>query len=337
MDYKLLEKLFKTPSISGKEQGVINIVTDELKKMNVDFQVDDLGNIYNTDRKNRPLLSAHMDTVQDDVDAILTSLIEIKNGKISGHGVIGGDDKCGIYIILDLLKNKHDINFIFSVQEEVGGIGIGEFVRFNEHLLDDIPYGLILDRQGNSDIICYDNYYGSQEFEDVLYGIGKVFGFKPNSGIFSDADYLSDYFSCANISVGYYNPHTAKEYVVLKDLQNSLNFVHHILNNVTEEFSPVPYEEKKKSYYGGYFLDDYPLDEYDLGREDENNYCDICGMYQKTLNRIESLHGFFICDECLLDIRDEVTEKAEMIRVRGSDIDFEYYDYDFEELEDHFG
>ena len=73
--------------------------------------------------------------------------------------------------------------------------------------LDHILYCIVLDRRGGSDILCTDNDYGTKEFETILKEIGKVYDYKPTRGLWSDTDILSDLLCCANLSVGYYNPH----------------------------------------------------------------------------------------------------------------------------------
>ena len=214
MNKELLIDIFKIPAPSGFEDMMSFFVKNKLKEMNIDFQEDETGNIYNISHNGSPLLSAHLDTVQDDVDVKLTDFIRLKQGIISGYGVIGGDDKCGIFLILEALKYNNKINFVFFVQEESGGVGSSFFIRKNT--LSNIPYCLVLDRRGNGDIICTSNNYGTKDFETFLIEIGKEFSYKKSAGTFSDADNLNSLISCANISVGYYNAHTKNEYVNIR-------------------------------------------------------------------------------------------------------------------------
>ena len=59
--------------------------------------------------------------------------------------------------------------------------------------------------------------------------------------------------SCCNISCGYYEPHTAREYTILPELKNTLAFVKNIIRNCTDVY---PFEAPKPNYgygtYGGY-------------------------------------------------------------------------------------
>ena len=303
MDQKLLLDLFRIPSQSYKEDKTRNFIMEFLKKEGIEFTVDEMGNVFNISHKDRPLLSAHMDTVQDDFDSLMSRFVTIKKGIVKGYGVIGGDDKCGIYTILDLLANGYSnkINFVFSVQEEVGGMGIEHFVKTND--LSHILYGLILDRRGTGDIICSNNDYGTLEFEGVLETIGKHFGFSKNTGSFSDADYLSEQISCANLSVGYYNPHQKSEYVVIEDLKNTINFTHQIIKNVYTKFDAPAKVSKYNhgNYWFGTFDNDFPTD-------DEHSKawaCDCCGERKHDLFYISTFE-VSVCETCALELYYDV-------------------------------
>lgn len=309
MNKELLLKLFHIPSQSGLEGDVANFITDFLDRNDIKYEMDEVGNIFNISHENKPLLSAHMDTVQDETDVMMAKFIHIRGDILKGYGVIGGDDKCGIYTILHLMENGHkdDFNFVFSVQEETGGIGIDYFTSNQD--LSHITWGLVLDRKGNSDILCESHEYGTKEFENALLSIGQSFGFSIGQGTFSDADYLSDQISCANISVGYYNAHEKSEYVVLSELNNTINFIHYLKKHldVIKFDSPrktFSWARNSKSY--GYY--DYPDDTefYDAyGQVKEVKVCDICGSMSDTVRPVKAL-GFNLCLDCKSDLFQEL-------------------------------
>lgn len=294
MDKELLLKLFKIPAPTRKETAISGFIETYLSQNGIIYEKDKIGNIYNIGYKNKPLLSAHMDTVQGDDDTKLVDFIKIRGDCLSGYGVIGGDDKCGIYIILELLKTRK-FNFIFSVQEENGGIGITNFVRDN--YLGDILYCLVLDRRGSSDIICYNNRYGTLNFQNKLVSIGREFGYLTNTGIFSDANILSTKLSCANLSVGYHNPHTTNEFVFLSELENAKEYVITIIDEVKIKF------EKPKSYdydyccnYDSYDYDSCCDDFDELDLFDRKYSCVFCRTYNNTFY-LETLEKC-ICKSC---------------------------------------
>lgn len=318
MDTKLLLDLFFVASQSTNEKPMRKFLVDYLTSINIPFSEDTCGNIYNISHENKPLLSAHMDTVQDDFDILMRKYINIQNGIIKGYGVIGGDDKCGIYSILDLLKNGHDdVNFLFTVEEESGGVGSSTFVHHND--LSHILYGLVLDRRGAGDIICYNNNYGVKYFEEVLTKMGNSFGYKPSTGTFSDADFISSQISCANLSVGYYNAHSKNEYVVLHELQNSINFTHAIIKNLDIKFDAPPVSHRfANAYSTTAWAND--MNDYLYPYESSDKPCELCGSTEGKQTHIKTL-GASICQYCIDDLKSELIEA-------------EYpYDYDLDGFE----
>lgn len=235
INLNFLLELLKIPSRSGEEIEISKFIRNFLDSKNIKYKQDEIGNIYNISQENAPLLCAHMDTVQTILDSTKLDSINMNEGIIKGDGIIiGGDDKCGIYIILNLLQG-YNINFLFCVQEEIGSIGSEAFMMQND--ISHIPYGLVLDRKGNSDIICVENNYGTKEFENSLLELGEKFNYKKAKGMGSDADYLSRDISCANLSVGFYEAHTQNEYINLIDLNNAESFIRCILDNLKMSFN----------------------------------------------------------------------------------------------------
>lgn len=265
MDKNLLIDIFHIPSRSGEEELMQQFICDYLDNLEIEYNIDDIGNIYNISYEDKPLLNAHMDTVQDLTDSKLQKFAKIRGDILSGYGVIGADDKCGIFIILELLKEMR-FNFLFCVQEEVGLMGSSYFEKRN--FFSDLPYGITLDRFGNSDIICNYNDYGTKEFEKTLSDIGKAYGYTPDRGVLSDADNISDQISTCNLSVGYYNHHTKGEFVAVSELENALKFVRAILFSVEENFEAPDKRFTYYEHYPNYFIHGY--DDEDIGLEIEN-------------------------------------------------------------------
>ncbi|MFW6281237.1 MAG: M20/M25/M40 family metallo-hydrolase [bacterium] len=309
LDKKLLMDLFHIPSTSGQEYLVSEFVKEFLKENGISFFEDSKGNIFNISHVGKPLLSAHMDTVQDDIDMALTEYITLNNDYIRGLGVIGGDDKCGIYSILHLLQNGYGnkVNFIFSVEEEIGGIGASHFGKQND--LTHMPYGLVLDRKGNDNILCVNNDYGVQEFQNALVAIGGG-NWVADTGTFSDADAFSEQISCANISVGYYNAHTAQEYVNIKDLSKSINFVHSVVKNLD-----VMFKAPEKYNYGRH-MRSYGFSEYDFFEDDilytgVMEQCEFCKDDSEPVTYLSSI-GTKICKSCLTSLLFELEQVGEL-------------------------
>jgi ribosomal protein S27AE len=261
---------------------------------------------------------------------------------LTGYGTIGGDDKCGIYIILYYLKYiSKDINFLFTVGEEVGGIGSKHFVINNKNIKkeNNIPYGLVLDRRGNCDIICANNGYGVLEFEEALKKVGKKFNYKDATGTFSDADYLSKLFSCANLSVGYNNPHTNSEFVDIEDLHSAIEFVATIVTEVNETFKTpdITMRHRGMGIYSDYFrgLDDdieYHESVIKEGIDYDNLICPVCGSFMSDGSvRISSIN-MIICGKCYDKLELEIgLDGCEKLPPIKEDFD-ELCNQDFDEI-----
>ena len=264
------------------QNGTSDYVRAKLEELNIIYNIDEYGNIFCLDNENSPLLSAHMDTVRKEEDFCIGAFLTVsEDDKIFSGGILGGDDKCGVYIILKVLESGRKINFIFSRDEEIGCKGIKALVKTSSYaekkdITDKIKnclWCLVLDRRSNSDIICEKNNYGTKKFEEALEKISDEgsFGYKSTTGLCSDADTIRDYISTANISVGYYSPHSQKEYILKSDLEKAYNYTLAVIDNLKEKFEPAEYRPKY-SYYNNnrYYYDDYYSHYYYNGYYDNN-------------------------------------------------------------------
>jgi len=281
---QLLQELIKIHSPSFKEENMSKFIQKKLKEMQIPHRIDEFNQIYNI-ITDTPLLSAHQDQVQKHA----VEDIKIENSRIYGFNSknkqegLGADDKCGIWIILKLLEKygKNKFSFIFSCGEESGGLLSKSIDLMN---VDKCLYAIILDRKGSSDIIGKDNDYCITEFQNDISVLGRQFGYKPTTGIWSDADTISSYLSCVNLSVGYYNAHSKQEYIKWFALQNALNFTEKIINENNFKYeAPTISLYSNSKYDEGY---EYGIHVYEYGEkletailwEDKKSYEYIEGM-----------------------------------------------------------
>lgn len=256
-------KLFRAVPAQFKTSTIEQAVMKTLKYYDIPFYLDDFGNIFSVRYPDRPLLNAHMDSVQ----GVMQFPSDMKfqrsdKGQIfKGDYCLGADDKVGLYIALNYLRDNPNTNFLFTQGEETGLLGVTDWVRNYSKSLDRVTFGLTLDRRGAGDILCTQNSYGTQEFEDILAEVSATggHGFTPARGTCSDADKLSNYISCANLSVGYYGAHTQSEYVVMSEVFGTEDFVRDIIEQVGDiKFDkPTP---KYPVYKGGYSYKNYGKD-----------------------------------------------------------------------------
>lgn len=180
------------------------------------------------------LLVAHLDTVhREPVHDIYYS----KDGsQIWSPQGIGGDDRCGVNIILKIISELK-CHVLFCEDEECGGIGATKFVQSG--IRPNVNFIIELDRRGSNDAVFYDcdNY----EFTDFVLS----FGFEEKWGSFSDISEIAPALGIAavNISSGYYNEHTLREYVDLEVMRQNTERVKEIIRcaNVFYEYVESQY------------------------------------------------------------------------------------------------
>lgn len=189
------------------------------------------------------LLTAHMDTVHKElVKDYYEERVDGKHILRSPQG-IGGDDRCGIYMILELIKT-HKCSVLFCEDEEIGGVGSDKFILtslFDE--LKEMKYMIELDRANENDAVFYD--CDNPEFTKFIIDNTDL---KEAWGSFSDISNLAPAAKVAavNISCGYYHAHTTGEEVVVEEMLHNIEVVRKLLDVECEQFEYV----EAKSYYG---------------------------------------------------------------------------------------
>lgn len=237
MNNSLLQKLYLTHSPSKKEDRMSTLIQEELENLKLSFKQGPLMMLYSI-TPGTPLMVAHMDQIQTTkCDKVMTFKDKIygftNSGKLSG---LGADDKNGIFIILDILRqHREQVSFIFTSNEECGG--------YLHHLMDKIdishnPYALVFDRKGAGDIIGTSNNYCCDDLETAVATMGKPFGYKPANGIFSDCNELSKHIPCINLSCGYYSAHTEEEHTKPAELWNAMKFANELIRHLPKKGRP---------------------------------------------------------------------------------------------------
>jgi hypothetical protein len=205
---------------------------------------------------------AHMDTVHDINHNVVVkrdgdNLYAFDRVKCEQYG-IGGDDKVGIFITLELLRTKAINCAAFFVDEEVGCQGSS---KFNKTYLADSTTILQCDRKGNRDFtntILGTQMLSPQYMEDVADIVNK-YSRRYVSGGMTDVHELASELNIpmANMSCGYYNPHTNKEYININDIEDTINFCTELFNRTKDKeyFFERPKQYavfNKPSTYTGY-------------------------------------------------------------------------------------
>lgn len=172
------------------------------------------------------LLVAHLDTVHQSAPEIICYS---KDGRyiMSPQG-IGGDDRAGVYMILQIIRQAK-CHVLFCEDEEIGGIGASKFVK--SKIPVPVYYIIEVDRQGNNDAVYYQ--CDNPEFTTFI----DEFGFRQAHGTFSDISIIAPHYGIAavNISTGYYNAHRPHEYIDMNAVQHNIN---RIIAMVNAEYGP---------------------------------------------------------------------------------------------------
>ena len=262
------------------QKNLKKYVSTELKKTHPDVQKGD-GWVFA--KGTFPvLLVAHLDTVHHELPRNI--VYDFDKGTVSSPQGIGGDDRCGILMILEIVK-AYNCSVLFCEDEEIGCVGAGKFIKTDLAASLEFNYIIEFDRKGSNDAVFYE--CDNPDFEEF---ITKEF-YKTAYGSMSDISELAPFLGCAavNLSCGYYNAHTTKEYVVFKEMISSMNAACRILDRTTTE-TKFEYIEAEYSYGGWgsyrggyskdawqrYFKDSYGYEEeeyekyYMIEFEDEN-------------------------------------------------------------------
>jgi len=248
-DINLLKEVLSIPSKTYQEERMVEFLVNWLTENQIDHYVDDKMNIYATKQETSdlpedfyfPCVISHTDTVHS-IDTINVREMMLPNAQgvikpalkaFNDQGFetgIGGDDKCGVFACLTLLKSLPYVKAAFFVSEETGCHG-SKFA--DPSFFKNVGYGIQFDAP--------ENWMITEEcFGQVLFDRGSEFFDKVNKVltegmVISDMEYMvhpyTDVyalrkkfdFSCINFSIGYYDYHTKYEYVVIEDVFNGID------------------------------------------------------------------------------------------------------------------
>ena len=211
------------------------------------------------------LLCAHMDTVHNSTPHVFV----YANGTISSPQGIGGDDRCGVYMIFEVLKN-YDCSVLFLEDEENGCIGARKFCTNSvaEEYIDKFNFIVEYDRKGNNHAVFYE--CDNKEFTRF---ITSGF-FEEKEGTCSDISYLAPKLNAAavNLSCGYYDEHQLDHYVILDEMETVIKESMKLIEKAKDLEKPFNFIQAPMKWnrygYHGYGWDDY--DDYYYSRYYDN-------------------------------------------------------------------
>ena len=260
------KELLSVPSKTYEEDQMVEYVSWVLDSIpGVEYYTDEMKNIYATKKQEGfngsfPMFIAHTDTVHSLVPEIVVEEQYLPKPFTFGkafdnteHHVlkaytpdgnptgIGGDDKAGIFICLELLRVLSNVKVGLFVSEETGCHGSS---KCDIEFLNDVGYAVQFDAPGDHLITEYCSgvqlFARDSEFaERVLPVIEKTMDtqLELQSHPYTDVSQIkmkAD-FACLNMSCGYYNMHTPNEFVSTEDVEKAIRSGINIVNELGYE------------------------------------------------------------------------------------------------------
>lgn len=244
-----------------------------------------------------PLICIHLDTINTHKKAELKTEDLIIDGDIISLNTkakavcLGGDDRAGVYIALQLIKAKKPFAFGFFKDEEVGCHGSSSLSSYINSL-DNVTAFIGLDRRGADEVATYG--YDNKELINIFESKGYI----EAVGRVTDASNLSTLsdkgLACVNLSVGYYNEHTNKEILNTTAMNRTLK----VLKNLDISLFNKPFKaEFNKPILGEGLrlvsIHDDPMD-WDYYTEGYNHAMEL--GFDKALEVLDD-EGLFYADE----------------------------------------
>ena len=215
-------------------------------------------------------LTAHMDVVHP--TAVRQIVVEHHENQtiISSPQGIGGDDRCGVWMIMECVKKGYRPYVLFCEDEEIGCIGAEKFTLSKDiATLADCKFIVQLDRRNATDAVYYE--CDNPDFEKF---ITKVTGYITEWGTCSDISVIAPALGVAavNLSCGYYKEHTPEHYVIWEEMQNTLSATEELIKAARkEDVEQFIYMSRRSSYnWYEYGYGDY--DEYEIQWISQNKF-----------------------------------------------------------------
>jgi tripeptide aminopeptidase len=294
MNIDFLKEVLSIPSISGDESMVRDYIIEYAKENGIEYYTDAKKNLYLTKGTDKmtsgeyyPCVVSHMDTVHGSHRELIetkTNLIIEDTGEsemgelIAKHPItkeqtgIGGDDKCGVYVCLEMFERFDILKGAFFVEEEIGMLGSKQA---DDKFFENVGYAIQFDAPSSNWIseVCSGVKLFDEDFKEEIKGTLNECGYtKFSKDPFTDVNQLaSKYdFNCLNLGCGYYRQHTNSEYVVVEEVSDSIKAGYELITKlglkkyVHKKILEKTLIDESNYSYGSYNdYDDIESDEYD--------------------------------------------------------------------------
>ena len=169
----------------------------------------------------------------------------------------GGDDLVGVWAALEILEFRDVCKIALFSQEEIGCVGSG---AANMEFFKDVGYVFQTDRKGNSDFVTDIGgvQLSSKEFQAEIKPVLDKHKYKCTNGGLTDVKTLTTRgigVCTANMSSGYYRPHSDSEIVSIKDARNVCKMMNGFIDKLGHTKWELEYKTPSYNYnnlYAGY-------------------------------------------------------------------------------------
>jgi len=196
------------------------------------------------------MLCSHVDTVMLESSRLfLTEKTRMLTGDVDSY--LGGDDRAGVLGMLWIVSSGLKPHLLFTKAEEHGLVGASKAADAIKP--PDIKYIMALDRCGDNECAYYNN--GNEDFKKYI----KTFGLKEVRGSGNDIKELCPEWkvSGVNVSIGYHNPHTVKDYVSIPEFRICIDRIEKMLMNPPAEKFPFVKAKEEITYYHENYMYNY--------------------------------------------------------------------------------
>jgi len=173
--------------------------------------------------KSKTCFVAHLDTRRK--SDLPINITEYLGCIYNSYGVLGADDRAGIFMIIKILEECIVNDYVFpsiliTNYEESGMRGMKKFLVDDHFLLAEISLLLALDRTGYSNYVTY-GYKPTKQLKKYInsYGFNRKISKNKN-----DIFILGEEYGVAtvNLSIGYYREHTHFEHLRIGEFLKTL-------------------------------------------------------------------------------------------------------------------
>lgn len=255
---KRLKNVMSVQTTSFDTSRMNRFIINEVKNIPGAKAYRDKGNIYveKGDADIYPCVVAHTDTVHDIEKEF--HVLECEGAMLAVNENfervgVGGDDKVGVFVALEILRSLDSCKVAFFRDEEVGCLGSKEA---DMSFFDDVAFVLQCDRTGYEDFV--NNIYYTQLFtdefskavSDLLFHYGRV----ESDGGLTDVYQLAENgldVCVANLSCGYYDPHSDNEFIMINEVFATLDLVRDICQTLGDRKWEMSPQDRNQYYQGG--------------------------------------------------------------------------------------